>query len=600
MLKKIVLAILFITTVLNATAPTKESVAELYIATFDRAPDASGLEYWLGTGSSIENIAASFFDQEETQLKYPDGTTAIEFVTAVYVNLFNRPPERAGLIYWKEEVESGRIHRSLFILSVINGAQRSDQTVLYHRTTVGIAFADAQLNDAKDAECVIAGVTENYLTLVRGLNKVEELVNGNPCTADWTVQNYIDAGITGVTEENLDEVNIAVTNLGLDLYDPADREEIQAIVDKINNPVSDQDSFITTWKTDNQGPGYDDQVVIMTREERYTYDYNIDWGDGEINTGVTGDTNHFYRRAGTYTIKISGTFPAFYLSEDDSNYKLLYINQWGKIKWKSMEQAFLLCRNVQSIAKDAPDLSGVRSMMGMFAAAEKFNQDINDWDVSYVNNMYGTFSSALAFNHDLNGWDVSNVTDMSLMFLTSGFNGRVEQWDVSNVTDMSLMFGESAFNQDISGWDVSSVTDMYSMFGESAFNRDISGWDVSSVTDMSMMFHENAFNQDISGWDVSSVTDMYLMFYDSAFNQDISGWDVSSVTDMYSMFEESVFNRDISGWDVSSVTDMSGMFAAASAFTNHNLGVWDVSSVTKHDDFFTHETGAGNIEPNWP
>ncbi len=70
MFKKLFLVILFIFTVSNAngaTEPTCESVTKLYIATFNRAPDASGLCYWLNSGFSIEEIAESFFDQPETQ-----------------------------------------------------------------------------------------------------------------------------------------------------------------------------------------------------------------------------------------------------------------------------------------------------------------------------------------------------------------------------------------------------------------------------------------------------------------------------------------------------------------------------------------------------
>ena len=53
-------------------AVTREQVAELYVATFNRAPDAEGLDYWVNaSGLTIEGIAQSFFDQPETQAKYP-------------------------------------------------------------------------------------------------------------------------------------------------------------------------------------------------------------------------------------------------------------------------------------------------------------------------------------------------------------------------------------------------------------------------------------------------------------------------------------------------------------------------------------------------
>ena len=84
-------------------AVTQTQVASLYVATFNRAPDAAGLAYWVNTSfgghATIEQIAQSFFNQAETQTKYPTGTTDAAFVTSIYSNLFNRAPDAAGLTY---------------------------------------------------------------------------------------------------------------------------------------------------------------------------------------------------------------------------------------------------------------------------------------------------------------------------------------------------------------------------------------------------------------------------------------------------------------------------------------------------------------------
>jgi len=45
------------------TTPTLENTTKLYVATFNRAPDAGGLEYWANdAGLDLEGIAQSFFD----------------------------------------------------------------------------------------------------------------------------------------------------------------------------------------------------------------------------------------------------------------------------------------------------------------------------------------------------------------------------------------------------------------------------------------------------------------------------------------------------------------------------------------------------------
>ena len=48
-------------------------------------------------------------------------------------------------------------------------------------------------------------------------------------------------------------------------------------------------------------------------------------------------------------------------------------------------------------------------MREMFYGANKFNQDISNWDVSNVENMAWMFGNCKSFNQDISNWDVSNV-----------------------------------------------------------------------------------------------------------------------------------------------------------------------------------------------
>ena len=262
--------------------------------------------------------------------------------------------------------------------------------------------------------------------------------------------------------------------------------------------------FITTWKTTSP----DESITIPTNPD-FTYNYSVDWGDGAKDEELTGNANHTYAVAGTYTVEITGSFPAIYFKGGGDKNKILSIERWGNIQWRSMEDAFGGCALLASYnAMDTPDLSDVTSMTHMF---------------------YGS-----GFNGDLSDWDVSNVEDMSFMFAaTISFNGDISTWDVSSVTNMNSMFSVAIlFNRDISDWDVSSVENMASMFGgATSFNSDISDWDVSNVENMAAMFSRaSTFNRDISGWDVSSVENMNGMFALAvAFRQDISSWDTSQV-----------------------------------------------------------------------
>ena len=49
-------------------------------------------------------------------------------------------------------------------------------------------------------------------------------------------------------------------------------------------------------------------------------------------------------------------------------------------------------------------------MKKMFMDAQKFNQDIKNWNTAKVTDMAQMFNLASAFSQDLSGWDVNAVT----------------------------------------------------------------------------------------------------------------------------------------------------------------------------------------------
>ena len=390
-----------------------------------------------------------------------------------------------------------------------------------------------------------------------------------------------------------------------------------------------QTEFITTWKTNNPGISNDNQIKIPTFPGE-VYNYNVDWGDGTLDSGITSDSGitHTYTMPGIYSVSITGDFPRIFFNNPNSGViigdeqKLLTIEQWGEIQWNSMGLAFAGCINLDIVAVDVPnfnsvsdmsfmlwncnslvgtssfenwDVSNVNTMFGLFNGASLFNQAIGNWDVSAVSQMGLLFNDASSFNQDIGTWDVSNVLAMPSLFRGCKiFNQDISTWNVANVADMGSMFFEAEnFNQDIGGWNVSNVIDMGGMFWKAnSFNQDISNWNVGQVTNMGGMFYNVFnFNADIGGWNVSNVTSMNAMFRGTAFNQDISSWDVGNVIDMDFMFYfTKEFNQDITGWDVSNVETMINMFGFTSSF-DQNLGLWDVSKVRSMNSMFSLSTG---------
>ncbi len=170
MLKRLLLSILFVGTLLHATVPTNKNVTELYVATFMRAPDAAGLEYWMNQGLSLEAIAESFFEQPETQAHYPSEMNNGDFINTVYNNLFNHDADIPGYNYWLGELNDGKVSRSNFILAICNGALADDELILNNKTFIGLAFVADSRNDLDEAYAIMRGITAEKSSVCDALN----------------------------------------------------------------------------------------------------------------------------------------------------------------------------------------------------------------------------------------------------------------------------------------------------------------------------------------------------------------------------------------------------------------------------------------------
>jgi len=362
-------------------------------------------------------------------------------------------------------------------------------------------------------------------------------------------------------------------------------------------------NFRTVWRTTADG-----ESITIPTTAAVTYNYTVDWGDGNTDAAQMGDATHSYAAAGDYTVTISGTFPRIYFNNSGDKTKIISIEEWGSaIAWSSMSLSFSGCENLVNNATDTPNLSGVTSMLGTFKNCKKLGTGTatnwNSWDTSTIIDMGRLFFGTSAFNQNISNWNTSNVTDMSYMFNRSIFNQNIGNWDVSSVTNMNAMFYSNAeFNQNIGNWNVANVTNMTNMFNQaSKFNQNIGGWNVSKVTDMSYMFkNASIFNQDIGNWDVSSVTNLSGMFQSAyEFNQDIGNWNTSKVTLMGGMFQSAYkFNQDISNWDTSSVTSIVAMFYRAYKF-NQNISSWNVNNIHNMLSLFYEATDFNQDLSNW-
>ncbi|NVN18572.1 BspA family leucine-rich repeat surface protein [Muricauda sp. HICW] len=183
---------------------------------------------------------------------------------------------------------------------------------------------------------------------------------------------------------------------------------------------NDKAAFVTTWKTEVDG-----EEISLYLWNEHTNNFIINWGDGTVeHIDVVPDGEllpHTYDTAGTYSVSIQGELPSISIEVNSRN-KLMSIEQWGAISWKSLFGAFSDCENMIYNASDAPDLSNVEDMSEMFINATSFNGDLSGWDTSNITNMSYMFEGATLFDQDLGDWDISSVEFMSDMFDANGMS----------------------------------------------------------------------------------------------------------------------------------------------------------------------------------
>ncbi|WP_193060352.1 DUF4214 domain-containing protein [Halomonas sp. 3A7M] len=81
------------------------AIEALYQMAFDREADAEGLEYWSGIrneGSSLFEVADYFLASEEFVSAHGDNLGDDDFLMLLYDNTFDRAPDAEGLEYWSE------------------------------------------------------------------------------------------------------------------------------------------------------------------------------------------------------------------------------------------------------------------------------------------------------------------------------------------------------------------------------------------------------------------------------------------------------------------------------------------------------------------
>jgi len=141
-------------------------IQRVYVAYFGRPADTGGLDFFAGNymnagaATNIVEVSAaygsnpaitalidSFGTSAESMALYPGNN--IQFVTAIYSNLFNRIPDQGGLDFWVGNIDAGRMTRAQAAVAIMAGAQLSDADLITKKTLMARAFTSTIDTDAE-------------------------------------------------------------------------------------------------------------------------------------------------------------------------------------------------------------------------------------------------------------------------------------------------------------------------------------------------------------------------------------------------------------------------------------------------------------------
>lgn len=194
-------------------ANTATDIQKLYVAYFNRPADKLGLDYWMKSSMTVQQIANSFAVQDEYKNVYAGKTTS-EIVNQIYKNLFNRSADVEGLSYWVGEITAGRSTLGFAAFQIMNGAKAGSADAIAVENKVAAAAAYTTEIDTTDE--VIAYESAN----AESLATVKAWLGGVTDTASLaSAKTTLAANLKAVVDA---KANVVVIGKSYTLLDTAD------------------------------------------------------------------------------------------------------------------------------------------------------------------------------------------------------------------------------------------------------------------------------------------------------------------------------------------------------------------------------------------
>lgn len=188
------------------TSDQADFLVGVYVASFSRAPDFAGLNYWahdlaalsskgLSNTAAIQEITATMYTAGSQNGEKGSSMSNSAYVDYLYNNVLGRGPDAAGQAWWVNDLNNGS-PRDNFLATYLQAALEHQSDATYVQARISVAKYAAQLNrDGGNVD--LSGVLSGVTNANNALTKIEALQAFMPKSAE------IDTiTLTGVTADH--------------------------------------------------------------------------------------------------------------------------------------------------------------------------------------------------------------------------------------------------------------------------------------------------------------------------------------------------------------------------------------------------------------
>lgn len=173
------------------------SVQGIYLALFGRPADPAGLAYFNGITNNGANLAA--IDNLSGQAEYLtrfSGMTNTQIINSIYQSLFGRDGEATGVAFWLEKLNSGELTINNIAIAILDGAQGID------KATIDAKLAAANLFTTHlDLPVEQAAYNPSTMSLIKDyINTINTTKAGTAPEVDEIIQRMLTSAGQGTDE----------------------------------------------------------------------------------------------------------------------------------------------------------------------------------------------------------------------------------------------------------------------------------------------------------------------------------------------------------------------------------------------------------------